>query len=133
MKIRSDFVTNSSSVSYIITAKEDILKLWSHVLSNTPYSSFYTRILDEFKKKGEKFKLNDEELYSMGLTFLTDDLRCEIPEELWDTPEMTSFSDFLRTKDIDSMNDDEFYCYLYFAILNPNLIPHIGTTQIEHY
>lgn len=129
MKIRSDFVTNSSSVSFVITAKEEILKLNIAMHEGYALSKFYSRILDEFNKKGEKINVNGEELQSLKLTFLTNDWHFEIPE----TDDIISFYDFLENKDFESMSEEELYCYLYYAILNPSLIPDIGATKLKTY
>ena len=66
MKIRCDFVTNSSSTSFILTAKEDIIDANLKHFKKTDKTGLVqllTFVKDELKKTGHKTKINDEEYY----------------------------------------------------------------------
>jgi hypothetical protein len=66
LKIRGDFVTNSSSTSFILTAKEDIIDANLKHFKKTDkigLVQLLTFLKDELKKTGHKTQINDEEYY----------------------------------------------------------------------
>ncbi len=66
MKIRCDFVTNSSSTSFVLTAKEDIIDANLEHFKKTDkvgLVQLLTFVKDELKKTGHTTKINDEEYY----------------------------------------------------------------------
>lgn len=84
MKIRGDFVTNSSSASFILTAKEDIIDLnIAHFEKKGKIGivQLLKFIKEEMNNSGSKTKIGDKEVYftqkkfSIGKdVFLGDDL-----------------------------------------------------------
>lgn len=66
MKIRCDFVTNSSSTSFVLTAKEDIIDANLEHFKKTDkigLVQLLTFVKDELKKTGHTTKINNEEYY----------------------------------------------------------------------
>jgi len=66
LKIRGDFVTNSSSTSYILTAKEDIIDVNLKHFKKTDkigLVQLLTFVKDELKKTGHTTEINDEDYY----------------------------------------------------------------------
>ena len=66
LKIRGDFVTNSSSTSFILTAKEDIFDVNIEHFQKTGKTGIVqllTFLKDELKKEGNKTKIGNDEVY----------------------------------------------------------------------
>ncbi|MGD0153786.1 MAG: hypothetical protein ABSC17_08520 [Thermacetogeniaceae bacterium] len=99
MKIRADFVTNSSSASFILTAKEDILDFKIENFKKMGYSGkvqLLTFFRDELKREGNKTRIGDEEYYytvkefRLGKTCMLTD---EVDEEEITGADFSQFSD----------------------------------------
>ncbi|MDD4376302.1 MAG: hypothetical protein PHR25_05915 [Clostridia bacterium] len=75
MKIRKDFVTNSSSVSFILCLKKDIADIYKRQYEGSRseeqkivFDAIYKKVLEE----GERVYIDGEELYAKKLKFNTD-------------------------------------------------------------
>jgi len=66
MKIRGDFVTNSSSTSFILTAKEDIFDVNLEHFEKTGkigVVQLLTFLRNELEKEGNKTRIGNDEVY----------------------------------------------------------------------
>lgn len=99
MKIRADFVTNSSSASFILTAKEDVLDFKIENFKKMGYPGrvhLLTFIRDELRREGNKTRIGDQEYYfiikefRLGKTCMLTD---EVDEEEITGADFSQFSD----------------------------------------
>ena len=132
MKIRGDFVTNSSSVSYILTMKEDVFDVNIAQQRDNGLGKFLSFVKNKIKNEGIKTNLNNEEVYSLKLTFNTDDAYPleGISVEDYD---FDGFFNTLHDLDINTLTDKELTSFLYWTILYPNYISDIGATRVKTY
>ncbi len=73
MKIRGDFVTNSSSTSFILTAKEDIFDVNIEHFTKTGkigVVQLLNFLKNEMKKEGKQAKIGENEFYFTQKKFL---------------------------------------------------------------
>lgn len=124
MKIRTDFVTNSSSVSYILTLCEEMVDIHMRVHGvgekDPKTAKIINTLRDNMHKNGTHVYLEGKEMITKMITF--------------DTSE-TLDEDSLETT-FEKLTDDELWSYILGEyILNGKLcgIMGFGITQVETF
>lgn len=132
MKLRTDFVTNSSSVSYIVTMDLDIVDLFIRNFQESENMKGTIRLAEALKayliENGTVNYLHNHEIYSCLMDFHDDDgssITKEILEMNGDN------TDPLK------MNETELLAYIKGELLQnrklSELLNGFGTTQVEQY
>ncbi len=132
MKIRTDFVTNSSSVSYILTMDLDIVNLFIDMYNKEDSMKGKVRMAialrDFMIENGTISYLHEHEIYTYLMEFADDDGSCVTKETLEENGENT---------DPTQMNEEELFNYIkgeyiHFQKLS-KFLRGFGVTQVEQY
>lgn len=132
MKIRTDFVTNSSSVSYILTMDLDIVNLFIDMYNKEDSMKGKVRMAialrDFMIENGTISYMHEHEIYTYLMEFADDDGSCVTKETLEENGENT---------DPMQMNEEELFNYIkgeyiHFQKLS-KFLRGFGVTQVEQY
>jgi hypothetical protein len=112
--------------------KEDVFDVSIATHGDNGIGKFLSFVKNKIKNEGIKTSLNDENIYSLKLTFNTDDARPldGISVENYD---FNGFFNVLYDLDIKTLTDEELTSFLYWTILYPNYISDIGATRVKTY
>lgn len=132
MKIRTDFVTNSSSVSYILTMDLDIVNLFIDMYNKEDSMKGKVRMAialrDFMIENGTISYLHEHEIYTYLMEFADDDGTCITKEILEENGEST---------DPVLMSEEDLFNYIKGEYINfqklSGFLKGFGATQVEQY
>ena len=128
MKIRTDFVTNSSSVSYILTMHKEIvdnyLELWGEHRGAAD-RKVAERLSYMMLKDGTRCMIEGKEIHTKKVTFSTDEI------QTMDTMDVQE-----ENLDLSSLGSDDLWSFILGEyIMNGRIssLSGFGATQVETY
>lgn len=128
MKIRVDYVTNSSSVSYILTMNEEIVDIYKKNFKSI-WDQKKARIFEMLNKEmienGTRVMLEGKEIYSKKINFSTNEC---MTDDTFEKP--------IEQVDFSKLSDEELWSYIFGEYIMNGRIREFngfGSTQVETY
>ena len=128
MKIRADYVTNSSSVSYVLTMNEEIVDIYQRnfkSILDLKEARIFEMLHRDIIENGTRGMLEGKEIYSRKITFNTEDC---MKDDSFETP--------IEEVDFSKLSDEELWSYIFGEYIMNGRISKFwgfGSTQVETY
>lgn len=128
MKIRADYVTNSSSVSYILTMNEEIVDIYEKNFKSIwdqKKAQIFEMLHKEMIENGTRVMLEGKEIYSKKINFSTDEC---MTDDTFEKP--------IKQVDFSKLSDEELWSYIFGEYIMNGRIREFngfGSTQVETY
>ena len=128
MKIRTDFISNSSSVSYILTMNEEIVDIYQRHFKNTrdpKEGRIFGMLYQDLAKNGTRVMLEGKEIFTRKIDFNTDDCMTD-----------DTFKKSIEEVDFSKLTDEELWPYIFGEYIMKGRISKLngfGSTQVETY
>lgn len=128
MKIRADYVTNSSSVSYVLTMNEEIVDIFQRdfkSMGDLKKARIFEMLHRDIIENGTRGMLEGKEIYSKKITFNTEDCMTD-----------DSFEKPIEEVDFSKLSDEELWSYIFGEYIMNGRISEFrgfGSTQVETY
>ena len=128
MKIRADYVTNSSSVSYVLTMNEEIVDIFQRdfkSMGDLKKARIFEMLHRDVIENGTRVMLEGKEIYSKKITFNTEDCMTD-----------DSFEKPIEEVDFSKLSDEELWSYIFGEYIMNGRISEFrgfGSTQVETY
>lgn len=124
MKIRADFVTNSSSVSYILTLCDEMvdvhMRFYSIEETNPVLAKIVNMVREDIQKTGTRVYLEGKDIMTKRVSFSTDEV---------------TLDDFSQSQ-IEEMSDEDLWSYILGKYIMEGKLSGFmgfGITQVETY
>lgn len=128
MKIRTDFVTNSSSVSYVLTMNEEIVDIYEkhfRSIRDLKEARILSTLRRDLMENGTRVMLEGKEIFTRKIDFSTDEC---MTDDTFEKP--------IEEVDFSKVTDEELWQYIFGEyILNGRIskLNGFGSTQVETY
>ncbi len=124
MKIRADWVTNSSTASFILTLKPDVVDAWADYYQGDCMGQLLKFIGDQARRKGELVSMAGKEYLALPVRFHW--------QEDVAFPDECKVSDHAEA-DLSGYTDEEMWAFVYWVIASGQMdrLMVVGATMTD--